>query len=153
MFVTKSEIMTASRSTAKYAEHVPLKLSMRVAGALADTLTACTRHIRANISGAKRGRDPECLHQLRVGVRRLRAALSVYRDVMPPGKRRTVSRALRRFEHGLGPARDWDLLVGKLDQAEYIPGSQRQDYSGLIKLAKTRRSEAHDRLTKTISAN
>jgi len=107
--------MAASRSIAKYAEHVRLKLNMSVAGALADTLAACTRHIRANISGAKRGQDPECLHQLRVGVCRLRAALSIYRDVVPPEERRTVGRALRRFENGLGPARDWDVLVGKFD--------------------------------------
>lgn len=144
-------IMAASRSSAKYAQHVRLRLNMSVASALADTLTACTRHIRANISGTKRGQDPECLHQLRVGVRRLRAALSVYRDVMPPAKRRTVGRALRRFEHGLGPARDWDVLVGKFDQAEYIAGSRRQDFSGLIELAKSRRSEVHDRLGKAIN--
>ena len=144
--------MAASRSAAKSAEHVRLKLSMTVASALARTLTACTWHIRANISGAKRGQDPECLHQVRVGVRRLRAALSVYRDVMPSVKRRTIGRALRRFEHSLGPARDWDVLVGKFDQAEYITGGQRQDFSGLIELAKARRSEAHDRLAKLLDA-
>lgn len=136
----------AMRSAAKHAKDVRLTSRVSVADALKRTLATCTRHIRANISGTKRGRDPECLHQLRVGVRRLRAALSVYRDVIPPGKRRAVGRALRRFEYSLGPARDWDVLVGKFDQAEYITGRRRQDFSGLIKLAKARRSEAHHRL-------
>ncbi len=144
--------MAASRSAAKSAERVRLSSNMSVASALAETLTVCTQHVRTNISGAKRGQDPECLHQVRVGVRRLRAALSVYRDVMAPGKRRTVGRALRRFEHRLGPARDWDVLVGKFDQAEYITGSRRQDFSGLIELAKARRSEAHGRLAKLLNA-
>jgi triphosphatase len=142
--------MATSQSVAKYGEHVRLKANMSVAAVLAGTLATCTRHIRANISRSKRGQDPECLHQLRVGVRRLRAALSVYRDVMPSGRRRAVGRAFRRFEHSLGPARDWDVLVGKFDQAEYIPGKRRQDFSGLIELAKARRSEAHDRLAKAL---
>ena len=53
----------------------------------------------------KRGRDPEALHELRVGVRRLRAALSVFREAIAPAQRCTVARALRRFERNLGPAR------------------------------------------------
>lgn len=144
--------MAASRSAPKSAEQVRLTTNTSVASALADTLAACTRHIRANISGAKRGQDPEYLHQVRVGVRRLRAALSVYRDVMLPGKRRAVGRALRRFEHGLGPAREWDVLVGKFDQAGDITGKQREDFSGLIELAKAQRAEAHERLAKALDA-
>ena len=144
--------MAASRSAVTSAEHIRLRLNEKVATALSDTIAACTRHIQANIAGAKRGQDPEYLHQVRVGVRRLRAALSVYRDVISVGKRRSVGRALRRFEHSLGPARDWDVLVGKFDRAKHITAGQRHDLSELIKLAKVRRSEVHDRLGKALNA-
>jgi CHAD domain-containing protein len=77
---------------------------MTVADAITATLVSCTEHVRANIPGAKRGEDPEALHQLRVGVRRLRAALSAYREAIPPVERRAVSRAFRRFERNLSPA-------------------------------------------------
>lgn len=147
----RSSIIATPRSAAKRAEHVRVNSNMSVGHALAATLTACTRHIRANVYGAKRDQDAEYLHQVRVGVRRLRAALSVYRDVMPPEKRRIIGRALRGFEHRLGPVRDWDVFVGKLDRGEYIIGGRPQDFSELIELSKSRRLEAHDRLAKTIN--
>jgi hypothetical protein len=52
------------------------KMTVTVADALAATLGNSRWHIRGNLEGATSGKDAESLHQLRVGVRRLRAALS-----------------------------------------------------------------------------
>jgi len=48
-------------------------------------------HAAANVPGTLEGRDPEYLHQLRVGMRRLRAALNVFRGTL----REAEVRALR----------------------------------------------------------
>ena len=120
---------------------------MTVADAITATLVSCTEHVRANIPGAKRDEDPEALHQLRVGVRRLRAALSAYREAMPPGERRAVSRAFRRFERNLSPARDWDVLIEKYGKA----GRGDRDKRDLIERAEAQRAEAHRRLANMIS--
>ncbi len=138
----------APGSAPQRAARVRLKEGMSVADALSATLAACTRHIRANIAGAKRGRDPECLHQLRVGIRRLRAALSVYRGAMPAEERRAIGRDFRRLEHGLGPARDWDVLIGQLEQSK--GGQDRPKFARLIDLAKARGASAYQRLAQAI---
>ncbi len=120
---------------------------MTVADAIAATLASCTDHVQANIAGAKRGRDPEALHQLRVGVRRLRAALSAYRNVMPLAERRAVGRGFRRFERNLGPARDWDVLFEKYGKAGRRDGEKRR----LIEQVAARRAKAHRRLARVLS--
>jgi CHAD domain-containing protein len=138
------------RLAPQHAADVRLKREMSVANALTATLAECTRHIRANIAGARRGQDPESLHQLRIGIRRLRAALSAYRNAIVAAERHAVGRALRQFEHKLGPARNWDVLIGKLDETAQEDAWQRQGFAGVIELAKTRRSAAHGQLVRAI---
>ena len=56
-------------------------------------------------------RDPEDIHQLRVGVRRLRALVSVFKTVLSE-EARVYLRAELAWLHGaLGPARDWDVFI------------------------------------------
>lgn len=67
-------------------------------------------------------RDPEIIHQARVAVRRMRAALHVFER---PLARRGTTKALRRAEkalgrigRALGEARDWDVIVLSLLPAQ-----------------------------------
>jgi CHAD domain-containing protein len=65
--------------------------------------------------------DSEFLHQLRVGLRRLRAALRAFRDVLPSKTTRNLKRALRTLSPKLGAARDWDVLVARLEAQRGSP--------------------------------
>jgi hypothetical protein len=82
---------------------------------------------------------------LRVGIRRLRAALSIFRQLEPGRRRLVVASKLRGLQQELGAAREWDVLV------EETIGSVRQrlrNWQGLRKLVKgaeAKRSEAHQR--------
>lgn len=67
----------------------------------------------ANARGFLESDDPEYLHQLRVGLRRLRAMLVAFRALEP--RARALKRRLRRFTPALGAARDWDVFVGSLE--------------------------------------
>lgn len=69
-----------------------------------------------------RRRDPEIIHQARVAVRRMRAALHVFEH---PLARRGTAKPLRRAEkalgrigRALGEARDWDVIVLSLLPAQ-----------------------------------
>jgi len=75
--------------------------------------------------------DPEYLHQLRVGLRRLRAALRAFRAILPRKEAKRLIRALRKLSPKLGSARDWDVLVARL---EADGGS-----AGLLRKARARR--------------
>jgi CHAD domain-containing protein len=67
--------------------------------------------IAANAPGAATGGDPEDLHQLRVGTRRLRAVLRASRKLWRKDDVRTLHRQLRELASVSGPARDWDVYV------------------------------------------
>jgi triphosphatase len=67
-------------------------------------------HAQANEHGVIHGDDPEYLHQMRVGIRRLRSAFRLFREVLGDAAA-AQEEALRAVAAGLAPARDWDVLV------------------------------------------
>ena len=75
--------------------------------AFAHIAQACLEQISDNAELLQRSGDAEALHQTRVGVRRLRAALSAFRQILPPD-------ALARWK---GEAK-W--LAGELDTAREL---------------------------------
>jgi CHAD domain-containing protein len=66
-------------------------------------------------------RDPEHVHQLRVATRRLGAALSIFRELMPPADHRRLKRVTRQIRRAAGTVRDLDvhreLLASRLRAA------------------------------------
>ena len=71
---------------------------------------ACLAQLMANEAGVLRSEDIEYLHQARVALRRLRAALRVFAPALPP---RFVARwglAWRELAQSLGAARDHDVF-------------------------------------------
>jgi CHAD domain-containing protein len=60
--------------------------------------------------------DVERVHQLRVATRRAIAALKLYRDWLPKGKRRWFTKRLKDIRHAAGDARDYDVLFKRLHE-------------------------------------
>lgn len=65
--------------------------------------------IQGNEAGVSRGRELESVHQMRVGLRRLRCALRFFASVVdsPDG----LASALKWLSSQLGGARDWEVLA------------------------------------------
>ncbi|MDT8364267.1 MAG: CYTH and CHAD domain-containing protein [Nitrosomonas sp.] len=55
--------------------------------------------------------DIEYLHQMRVALRRLRAAFRILQQVFPNAGLSPLQKALKWLTRQLNPARDWDILV------------------------------------------
>jgi triphosphatase len=102
----------------------------------------CLSQMRSNESAACLGRDPEGIHQLRVGLRRLRALVSAYRDALAPEMHEFLSRELRWLQQELNPARDWDVFIATT--LEPISGQTRDLKPGL-EAANELRSLAQER--------
>ena len=92
---------------------VPLGLSsgMSVEDGFAAIVQVCLAQFQANLPGVLDSTDIEYVHQARVALRRLRAALRLYRKacVLPDA----LMEGLRNLAGALGPARDWDVLCGE----------------------------------------
>ena len=75
---------------------------------------ALARHVRwliAHDPGARLGREPESLHQMRVATRQLRAVLRATRPLLVPEWADSLRDELRWLGRVLGPARDLDVQL------------------------------------------
>ena len=92
---------------------VPLVLDdgMSVEEGFAAICQACLAQFQVNLPGVLASDDIEYVHQARVALRRLRAALRLFRDVcvLPDD----LLAGLDALAAALGPARDWDVLCGE----------------------------------------
>jgi inorganic triphosphatase YgiF len=105
------------------AKPVQLDAGATVSDALQAVLGNCLQHIQRNENAVIEGDDAETLHQMRVGVRRLRSALKLFDAVAacPPGLLEDIS----WLGTQLGAARDWDvLLTSTLGQVQATPGGK-----------------------------
>ncbi|WP_296771141.1 CYTH and CHAD domain-containing protein [Thiobacillus sp.] len=84
---------------------------MGVEAGFAAIVQTCLAQFQANLPGVRASDDIEYVHQARVALRRLRAALRLFRTAcaLPPG----LLDELRALAATLGPARDWDVLCGE----------------------------------------
>jgi triphosphatase len=89
--------------------------------AFAALCAAALAQIAANAAGVALGREPEYLHQMRVGVRRLRSALHAFRRLLRRSQAREVERPLKEMMAIWGTARDWDVFCETLADARPSP--------------------------------
>lgn len=82
--------------------------------AMAAIFQSCFDQWLANHAAAIDGRDPEGIHQMRVALRRLRSALSVFRKRIPEAQYAWLNAEAKRVISALGPARDWDVFQNDL---------------------------------------
>jgi inorganic triphosphatase YgiF len=88
-----------------------------------DTVRDGVRHIvarhlhrlRLYDPGTRTGEDPESLHDMRVATRRLRAAVRVFAGGILARLQKGMSRELQWLGQLLGPVRDLDVQMAKLD--------------------------------------
>jgi len=87
------------------------------------------------IDGTRTAEDVEYLHQARVASRRLRAALSTFRDCWPGRTFRKWRKQIRQLTTALGPARDMDVQVQYVERilAE-LPEDKRPCRAGVARL-------------------
>jgi triphosphatase len=74
--------------------------------------------MRLNTRGARTGKQPGFIHQLRVGARRARVVIKLFRDFLDPARARAVERDLRWVFRVLGEQRDRDVLLERLHAHE-----------------------------------
>lgn len=115
-----------------------------------EELRGRLRHQLAEIErhdpGTRLGRDPESLHDMRVGVRRLRALLRAGRELVASD---TVELDERLQELGriLGEVRDLDVLLARLDaEAAELGGEDAKRAASLLGALRTERSGSRSRL-------
>ncbi len=116
--VTKAERgyrLAAGQTPSGEAKASTIRLSADITPAVAFMIIArgATDHILANVDRAGAGETPEGIHQLRVGIRRLRNAFSLFHEVIPERGAASLARELRWLQRQFGPPREWDTLINE----------------------------------------
>ena len=99
------------------AEPARLRPPLTEAGAFHAIAHACLRHFRLNEMVLLEARDADALHQARVALRRLRAALSLFRPTVRGKDYQALRDELRWLAGQLGEARNLDVLLARIDHA------------------------------------
>src|SRR5262249_18029126 len=133
----------ASPAVVKAAE-IELSSSTSTADAFRIIARSCLAQIVGNEPGAEAG-NPEALHQIRIGLRRLRATASLFSEIVAGPKTDSIKSELRWITGELSPARDLDVYLSQ------VLGRFREQYkrSGEFRLLcpifERRRAEAFSR--------
>jgi inorganic triphosphatase YgiF len=104
------ELLSKADVSVEKAGDVEIKPEMTAAQAFRAIARSCLRQIIVN-EPAMFGGHAEALHQMRVGLRRLRAAISIFADVVTDGGEEKVKGELKWITQELGPARDLDVFA------------------------------------------
>ena len=114
-----------------------------------QTVEAAFEHIlRTNLASIERwepvavaGKDIEGVHEIRVGLRRMRSALTLFRSAIPPRVTKPLAKDLRWAAKALDRARDLDVYIAK-----NLSAKRKKPHAKMRALAKKQREEAYNRV-------
>jgi inorganic triphosphatase YgiF len=104
------ELVEDAHQAFEKAKPIQLDPGMASGEAFRAIVHNCLRQIIANEPGVCTG-DAEALHQMRIGLRRLRAAITAFAKVSSDSKQNRIKTELKTATNKLGPARDIDVFA------------------------------------------
>ena len=104
-----------------------------------------------NEAGVRCGDDPEYVHDMRVAIRRARAAAKLYGDYFRPKTIRRIRKGLQRTARALGAVRDLDVAILRLERFER-QSSRNADLRATLTQWRAQRSAAHAQLQAWLSS-
>ena len=132
-----------------HAAPVVLDPMMSVEAALQEIGRACLAHLLHNEAAALE-KQPEGVHQMRVAVRRMRSAISSFKQMLPAADRRRISSELGWLVDVLGSARNLDVFAIELLQPARVALSDEAGIADLAAALDGARWAAYDRVAQAI---
>jgi inorganic triphosphatase YgiF len=148
-FTTKAErgfsLTTASRRRAQKFEPPELNPETPTGEAFRAIARACLRQIVGNAEQLRGRASPEVVHQLRVGVRRLRSMITTFKDVVTDTRTALLKGELEWLSGELDAARNLDVLLGDHLRAKLAPRLGSEPRRGLATHLRAARRIAYAR--------
>ena len=120
------------------AEHVVDDVIALLAG-------ACWHHLLKNLMVTEKGYDPGGVHQMRVGLRRLRTICALFRRDIPSPAFQAVNSEAKWLMQQLGPAREWDVFA-ETTVTRLVAAAQDVDFGGLREAVERQRKSSYSAL-------
>lgn len=126
-------LLVQEQSAAVKAEPLKLKKRHSVEEAFQAIGRNCLAQVHGNERGVVFGQDPSSVHQMRVGLRRLRSALDLFAPVIPAPV--DFDNELRWIAGELGKARDWEVLAGTTLEKAFVSAAEDVDATAVQQAA------------------
>lgn len=134
---------------AKAAYEFPADIAFRDAARL--VLLSQFHKMMDNAEGTREGADIEALHDMRVGSRRLRAALSVFAKVFSKEEYRALDKQIGDITDALGAVRDLDVQLDYLLRYQStVPENEAYGIGRLILRQQKRRDRERKALVRAL---
>lgn len=104
------DLVNGKRAQAFFAEPIELGKRMTAVEGFQVIARSALRHFSGN-ADAIRNLDTEAVHQMRVGLRRLRAAISLFSKALPEAKTEEIKTELRWLTNELARARELHVFL------------------------------------------
>ena len=136
------------------AEPVVLPEGASAGAVFRQVARACLRHMRLNETAfLDGGRPPEALHQIRVSLRRLRSALSLFAPMLEGDARAEgFNDEIKRVTEPFGHARNLDVFLGQTLPALAKERPDEPGLDGLRERAEAERERAYDAVLATLES-
>ena len=110
---------------------------------------SCLRQLLANRPAMLAGK-PEALHQMRIGLRRLRTAISIFKQVVADSQQEHIKSELKWITRELAPARELDVLNGEVigSLRDVVPHNR--DLAEARSELEARRQQAYDDASRAV---
>ncbi|TGD72687.1 CYTH and CHAD domain-containing protein [Mangrovimicrobium sediminis] len=147
LFMTKAQrgyalARPALKPKRSKARAVVLDPGMSVGEAFGRIVGEALDHLQRNQQPTLEG-QPGGIHQARVAIRRIRAAMRAFKKVLPYDKRKAFNGEFRRFQARLAPARDWHVFLSEtLPQVVAATPGEDAEHRRLQRLATRERRRA-----------
>ena len=145
-------LLLGQEPTPARAESIALRHDAPLEETIRLVLGECMRHLTQSQRAAERGDDPEGVHQLRVGARRLRSALGLFEPWLPVRTARSLSEEVRWLGRALGHARELDVFL--LDLIGPLARTRPEDkgLAALCEAADAARADAYAAVRKALAS-
>lgn len=107
---------------------------------------ACLRHFLLNEPVLRARRDAGAVHQMRVALRRLRAAISLFKAVVEDERRAGVSSELKWMANSLGPARDLDVFIARTIDPLRAAHAHDAEFAAVVERFEAERAAAYEEI-------
>ena len=145
------QLATGTGLGAQRAEPITLKGALCPREAFSVIAHSTMRQITANADPV-RTMQSEGVHQMRVGLRRLRAAISLFKDVLPRASTARIKAELKWLTNELAPAREIDVFLKESIQPVADQGVPKRGLHAIQRRFAGRRAEAFDRARNAVAS-
>jgi triphosphatase len=106
-------------------------------------IVGCMVQFIGNWPGSLEGRSEGCVHQMRVSLRRFRAALAIFNHTFPCDDFKALRADAKRLASSMGDARDWDVFIGHMRSGPLAEFPEDLSLANLIDVAEARAVAGH----------